>query len=55
MDWLGRLKEPSTWAGFGILYVAAAAIFDGSVEWLTGLPAVLAALIAIVKGEAPKQ
>lgn len=46
-----RLKEPSTWAGFGLLYMAAEAMI-ASGDWMQGLPGVLGALIAVLKGEA---
>jgi hypothetical protein len=51
MDYIKqRLREPSTWAGFGILYVAVdAAISSGN--WTAGLPAVLGAVIAVIKGD----
>lgn len=45
-----RLKEPSTWAGFGLLYMAINAMM-ASGDWMQGLPGVLGALIAVLKGE----
>lgn len=51
MWFTSRLKEPSTWAGLGILYMAVEAMLTSG-DWMTGLPGVLGALIAILKGEA---
>jgi len=46
-----RLREPSTWAGLGILYVAIeSAVASGN--WTAGLPAILGAVIAVLKGDA---
>lgn len=45
-----RLREPSTWAGLGILYVAVeSAVTSGN--WTAGIPAVLGAVIAVFKGD----
>ena len=46
-----RLREPSTWAGLGILYVAVEAMLNSG-DYMTALPAVLGAVIAVLKGDA---
>jgi len=51
MDLFARLREPSTWAGFGLLYVAVEQALQSG-DWMIGLPAVLGAIIAVFKGEA---
>lgn len=52
MDYIrARLREPSTWAGIGVLYVVVESALSGG-DWKTSLPAVLAAVIAVMKGDA---
>jgi hypothetical protein len=49
-----RLREPSTWAGFGVLYMLVEGVLMGTSNWAAQAPALLMAVVAIVKGEVAK-
>jgi hypothetical protein len=49
-----RLREPSTWAGFSVLYVLIEGVLMGTTNWAAQAPALLLAVVAVIKGEVAK-
>jgi hypothetical protein len=49
-----RLREPSTWAGLGVLYVLAEGVLLNPGNWAASAPAILMAVVAIFKGDPTK-
>lgn len=44
---LSRAREPSTWAGIGVMICPVVAAAEGHGSWETAIPAMLAAVAAV--------
>lgn len=48
---IDRIKEPSSYAGMGLIIATLASLVDGSIDWTIGVPTIFASLGAIFAPE----